>query len=527
MNSLDTIIILMFAAVLLVGMAQRLKIAYPIALVLGGTAIGFIPGLQSIQFDPEKLLIIVLPPILYYSAFGLSFWEFMHHWRDIFSLALGLVVVTTLVVGVLFKWLFPEISWALAFAFGAIVSPPDATATSTILKRFDISPHLVALLEGESLVNDASALLLYKLAIIALFSGTFSFVDVSIIFFQIVCGGIAVGIILGFVLQLFSRRFLEPVLGVIFSFTIPYITFISANFFHVSGVLAVVANGLIGSRILILHHSSLRRVLGYASWDTFIILLNCLIFSLIGLQLKVITNVLDFNQIAWLLGVAVFITFILILVRMAWVYAKCCISYIRASSRRQASEDSLQIFREGTLIGWSGMRGIVSLIAALALPLAGPDGLPLEGRDEIVFITFIVILLTLLIPGLTLSRLVNWLKIYQINSKDIANEVDMRRRLARIAATELNELLVTSKINKEEFEFLKSYFRAQSKVHEMSHSEAHHLKNIEVARRKVIRAQKILLVTMWRRRKIDDKCLLHLEHELDMIEVHVARAELK
>lgn len=525
MNSLETFIILMFAAVLLVGLAQKLKLPYPIALVLGGTAIGFIPGLHSIQFDPDTLLIIVLPPVLYYSAFGISFREFMYNWRDIFSLALVLVAITTLIIGIFFKYLFPDLPWALAFAFGAIVSPPDATATSVILKRFDIQPRLLALLEGESLVNDASALLLYKFAIIALLSGSFSLSEVGIQFIQIVCGGILVGVVLGFLLQHFSRKFLEPVLGVVFSFTIPYITFISANFMHVSSVLSVVVNGIIGSRILLKHHSSLRRVLGFATWDIFIILLNCFVFILIGLQLREITYVLNLNQITLLIGYAFLITFVLNVVRMVWVYAKSGLSYLKARNQPQSSYARSQMFREATLIGWSGMRGIVSLIAALALPFTGANGLPMEGRDEVIFITFVVILLTLLIPSLTLSKLVDWLKIHEPPHRE--SEVNARQQLAKIAKAELHQLLISTFIDRRDYDFLKTYFFAQSKVHEMSHHEGHHLRNTELARRKVIQAQRNLLVQMWNMGKIDDKCLNHLEQELDMIDVHVARAELK
>lgn len=525
MNSLETIFILLFVAVLLIGIAQKFRVPYPIALVLGGTAIGFIPGLHTIYFDPNLILVLVLPPILYYGAFGISFREFKRNWRDIFSLALGLVVATTIVIAIIFKWMFPEFPWSLAFAFGAIVSPPDAISATTILKRFAISSRLVTLLEGESLINDASALILYKLSLIALFSGTFSFLEGGIEFTQVVFGGITVGFTLGFLFQLFSRRYLEPVLGVVFSFIIPYITYIIANFIEVSGVLAVVVSGLIGSRIVLAHHSSLRRVLGYATWDIFIIFLNCFVFILIGLQLRTITSTLTMNQMLLYSGYALLISFAMVVVRMIWVYVKISFSYLKDFKDSEHSADSLPVFREAALIGWSGMRGIVSLAAAIALPFNLPNGLPLEGRSEIIFITFVVILITLLIPGLTLPALLRWLKIQSHSGHSEVDEI--RSQLAKIADDKLHHLHSSNIINKREFDFLKAYFIAQIRVQEMFHAEEYHLQNVEMARLKVIQAQRKRLLELWKISEIDDKLLNHLENELDMVELHIARGELK
>ena len=524
MNSVETIFILMFAAVLLVAIAQKFHFPYPIALVLGGTAISFIPGLNTFHLDPSLILVIVLPPILYYAAFEISFRKFKQNWEDIFSLALGLVVATTLVVGVIFKWMFPEYPWALAFAFGAIVSPPDAISVTTILRRFKISSRLVTLLEGESLVNDASALVLYKLAVTAILSGTFSLMEGEMEFLQKVSGGIVIGFILGFSLQLFSRHYLEPVLGVLFSFTIPYITYITASFFDVSGVLAVVVNGLIGSRILLSHPSSLRRILGYANWDIFIIFLNCFVFILIGLQLRTITSMLTMQQMVLYTGYAFLVTLAMIVVRMIWVYAKSGISYLRALKDSKSSAQCRKILREGAVIGWAGMRGIVSLAAAIALPFTLPNGSPLEGRNEIIFITFVVILITLLIPGLSLPYLIRWLKI-QSDAGHI-DEKKVRGQLAKIADEKLRHLQATHIINEMEFDFLKAYFIAQNRVQEMFHAAEYKLQNVELARLKVIQAQRKHLFKMWQVNEIDDKLLSHLENELDMAEVHIARGQL-
>src|ERR1700722_1097977 len=180
MENLEIIFFLLLSAVLLVGIAQKINVPYPLVLILGGAAISFIPGTDNIYFNPNLVLMIFLPPILYYAAFGISFREFQGNWQNIFSLALGLVALSTLVIGVIFKWIFPQFPWALAFAFGAIVSPPDAIAVTSILKRFDINSRLITLLEGESLINDASAIVIYKMTIVALLTGSLSLSEGSL-----------------------------------------------------------------------------------------------------------------------------------------------------------------------------------------------------------------------------------------------------------------------------------------------------------------------------------------------------------
>ncbi len=524
MEKLQTIIMLMFAAALLIGIAVKYRIPYPIALVIGGTAIGFIPGLNAILLDPNLILIVVLPPLLYYAAFGISFREFIRNWKEIFSLALGLVFVTTLVIGLLFKWMFPEFPWALAFAFGAIISPPDAVAATSILKRYAIGPRLLAVLEGESLINDASALVLYKLAVTALLTGTFSLFEGSQEFIKVVSGGVVVGFVLGFLLQRFARRYLDPVGGVVFSFTIPYITYILADTLGVSGVLAVVVNGLIGSQILMAHQSSFRRIIGYAAWDIFNILLNCFVFILIGLQLRILTTILTPKQMLLYTAYAFMITAAMLTVRMAWVYAKSGFDYIRALRDPQSAQLCPQILRDAAIIGWSGMRGIVSLAAALALPFTLSDGMPLEGRNEVIFITFVVILLTLLVPGFTLPSLLQWLNIHQ--HIGLHGERRVRKKLAKVAEEYIQHLYGLQHINDEEFEFLTAYFNLQRRLLEIATFKKRELHNLEIARLRVIQEQRKQLLEMWERQEIDDKLLNLLEHELDVQETHIARIQL-
>lgn len=525
MENLHIIFFLLFSAVLLVGIAQKIHLSYPIILILGGAAISFIPGIKNISFNPSLILLIFLPPILYYSAFAISFRDFQLNWKSIFSLALGLVALTTIVVGVIFKWIFPQFSWALAFAFGAIVSPPDAIAVTSVLRQFNINPRLITLLEGESLINDASAIVIYKVAMVALMTGSFSLNEGGYDFFFSAIGGITVGFVLGILLQKFSKHYLDPILGVIFSFTISYVTYIVADILDVSGVLAVVVNGLIGAKILHTHHSPLRRVLGYAVWDILIITLNCLVFILIGLQIKTIVGEMTIQQIMSYSGFALLIACAMCVVRMMWVYGRAGILYITALQHRASSRICPQIIRESAIIGWAGMRGIVSLALALALPLTFPNGMPLEGRSEAIFITFVVILITLLIPGLTLPMLIHWLKLYPIQKDD--NEKKIRNQLAQYADEIIYSFLESKTINQREYRFLKSYFHLQHKALELAHDAEDNISNIESARRKVIQFQRTKLIEIKKTHEIDDQLFRHLENELDILETHIARAQLK
>lgn len=517
-NTFQLFVLLMFVAILLVGFSQKIRMPYPIALILGGIAIGFNPFLQTIEFDPNLILEIVLPPILYYAAFGISFRQFKRNRQEILSLSLGLVIFTTLTIGILFNRIFPQFPWALAFVFGAIISPPDAVAATTILKRFNISSRLLTVLEGESLVNDAAAIVLYKLGVIALLTGTFSLQEASLNFFVMVIGGIIVGCILGYILQKFSQLYLTPVVGVVFSFTIPYIAFITANFLEVSGVLAVVVTGLIGAKTLVRHHSSLRRIIGFAVWDIFVILLNCFIFILIGLQLRIITQGMSVQQMILYTGYACLITIALIATRMVWVYARSGFSYLRARMKSKPDAFCRQILRESALVGWTGMRGIVSLTVALALPYTLPNNTPLEGRNEVIFIVFVVILLTLLIPSLTLASLIEVLNICP--QREPHNVHGIKAELNKAAEKAIGHLHAAKKISDQERTSLLSFFQLQFCLLEISPT-------IEISRTLVIQEQRKKLLEIWEQLEIDDRLLNQIEHELDLSEIQLARAEIK
>lgn len=519
MHNFELIVLLMAAAILLVAAAQEMEIPYPIALVIGGAAIGFTPGVQLVEIDPNLILIAVVPPILYYGAFWIPLREFKKYFPHIFSLALGLVIATTVVLALLFKWLFPTTPWPLAFAFGAILSPPDAVAAISVLKRFTISPRLMTVLEGESLVNDATALVLYRFALAALVAGSFSWADASVEFVKITIGGIMVGLGFGLLLNYFSIKILSPVLGVIFSLVVPYITYFIADWLRLSGVLAVVANGLIVSRIFVKHYSSARRLLGVTIWDIFIVLLNCFVFILIGLQLAAISQRMTRDEMFLYTGYGILVTTVMIAVRMLWVYLEH--GFLNTLSAKGRSHRK-QFLKESAILGWSGMRGIISLTAVLTIPQTLPHNGVLVGRDVVIFITFIAILLTLLIPGLTLPYLINWLRLKYPHNKN--HLTDKRKQLLDTAEKEINFL---EELDESQRAFLLNYFKTRHYLVQISSSMEQQQGKLELARRKILNSQRNTLLKMWEHKEIDDRLLKALELELDLEEALSMKVEIK
>lgn len=521
MNSLQTLALLMTIGIIVVGIASRMRISYPIALVVGGCVLGFIPGLDIIEFDPNLVLVTVLPPILFYGAYSIPYKDFRRYLRDILWLALGLVIVTTLAIGLLFKWLLPDLPWALAFTFAALISPPDAIAAMPILKQSTINSRTLAVLEGESLINDATGLVLYRIGVVALLTGTFSLSSASLEFVKVVVGGVGIGAVCGYLFNKFSMRFFDPVMAVVFSFTIPYLTYFMADSVEVSGVLAVVVCGLIGSRLLIKHFSSMTRVVGWISWDIVIILLNCFVFVLIGLQLHGLVQRLTVETSLTYALYGVLFTVALIVVRFVNIFIRVGIKFFITQRKSESGRSALI---RALILSWSGMRGIVSLTAALALPFNRLDGTPIPGRDSVIFLTFVVILLTLLIPGLTLSSLLKWLKIPSVSEE--YDTVFIRKELLEAAQEEIERLRYTHQLDDAEYSFLLAYFHSRHQIQEIASNPKLRAHTIESARKQVLAKKRQILLELWERDKLSDHLFARFEQELDLEESHAARAEI-
>jgi monovalent cation/hydrogen antiporter len=425
---------------LLIGLAGLLiaapvfRIPYPIFLVLGGLALGFVPGVPNLELPPDVVLVAVLPPLLYVSAFFTSVRDLRANARAIGILAVGLVLATTVTVAVVAHAAIDDLSWSAAFVLGAIVAPTDPIAATAIMRRLGVPRRLVSIVETESLVNDGTALVLYRVAVVAAVTGEFSAWDASWRLAWSIFGGIGIGLVVGWAIAQVRRRLDNPPVEVTIALMTGYLAFIPANAAEASGVLAVVTAGV----YLGWHTAELTsvqtRLQGQAVWGIVIFVLNALLFALVGLQLSSILDSLTGIPSADLVRYALLITGTVIVTRILWLPFFTHLPYWLRGIR-STSKPLSQSF----LISWAGMRGAVSLAAALAIPLTTDAGAAFPERDLIIFLTFSVILGTLVVQGLTLPAVI---RMFRIESDDIEEreDADARIRAAEAALARLDEL---------------------------------------------------------------------------------------
>jgi monovalent cation/hydrogen antiporter len=519
MELLQITILVSLCAVALCWVARYFNFPYPIALVIGGGVLGFVPLVPQLPLDPELFLVLVLPPILYQAAVLTSWRDFAVSIRTISLLAIGLVVVTTLAVGTALKLLMPDIPWAAAFAFGAIVSPPDAVAATAVLSRMNIPRHVVTVLEGESLVNDASALVLYKFAVAAVLTGTFSLLDAGAQFAGVTVGGIFCGILVGLVFVVVQRRLGDVFIEVLTSLLVPYLAYVFAESLHVSGVLAVVAAGLIRGRHAPVVASAEMRILARSMWNVLVFLLNMLVFVLIGMQLSGGIARLDRYSAATLMADGALLSAVAIIVRFAWVYSALYLprKLGAALRRREAAPPEAEFF----IMSWCGMRGIVSLAAALALPEALADGTPFPYRDVIIFFTFVIIAVTLVLQGLTLPALIRRLRVgvdWSLREEQgNARNAMSKAAIAAIDALALGESIAPDLAGRISAEFAEKNVAGDA---DASVSEDHAVLARRL-RQAAVNAERQELIRIWRENQISDEVLHEFEEELDYKESHL------
>lgn len=379
-----------------------------------------------------------------------------------------------------------------------------------------------AILEGESLVNDAMGLILYKFAVVALLSGVFSIQEASWEFVKVVAGGIVVGALCGYFIHKFGSLFLDSVISVVFSFLIPYITYMMADELGFSGVIAVVVCGLIGSRMLLTGFSSVTRILGWASWDIVIILLNCFVFILIGSQMGHILRSLPMEEILKYLGYGLLMTVAIIAIRFVWIFLREIVSILTGC--RSMVDKTKTPVKDTIVMSWCSMRGIVSLTAALALPYQMLDGSDLAGRNTVIFLTFVIIFLTLVIPGLTLEWMLKKLGIRKF--VESADTTAVRSELIRVAMKEIRRLWEEKKIDRKQHYFLIRYFNVRHKVLELASKGKDGTETLEEARRQVLKKKRERLIQMWQNNEISDQMFANLEHELDSEESYIVRSDI-
>jgi CPA1 family monovalent cation:H+ antiporter len=406
-SQVEVLVGLLFAVAALALLARKLRIPYPILFVIGGLLLALIPGLPGIRLDPQLVFLLFLPPILFPAALFTSWRDFRANLRPISLLAVGLVLFTTTVVGYLAHYFIPDLSLAAGFVLGAIVSPPDAIAATSIAKRLGLPRRIVTILEGESLVNDATALVAYRFAVAAVVTGSFSLPRASGQFFLVGIGGTVIGLAVGWLAELFHRRVDDAPIEITVSILTPFAAYLPAERLGVSGVLAVVTAGLyLGWRTPEITDSR-TRLQAAPVWGMIVFLLNGFVFILIGLQLPEVWGRLAGRSISQLVWYAAIISVAVILIRILWVFPATYLP--RLLSKRIRADEPRPKWQRVTIVAWTGMRGVVSLAAALGLPLKVEEGSPFPGRDLTLFLTFVVILVTLVVQGLSLPPIIRWL----------------------------------------------------------------------------------------------------------------------
>jgi monovalent cation/hydrogen antiporter len=513
-SAIELLFALLVAATALAVLARKAGIPYPILLVLGGLAIGFIPNLPTVELAPDLVFLLFLPPILFAAGYFTSIRELKAYRRPILLLALGLVTFTTVVVGAVTKALVPEMPWAAAFALGAIVAPPDAAAATTIFQRLGVPRRTVTILEGESLLNDATALVLYRLAVVAAAGGSVSLVDAGQTFVVSALGGIALGLIVGFLTTKAVSRIDDPVFSVVVTFLAPLAAYLPAAQFELSGVLASVTAGIYVGRDAPRLLSSAVRVSGVAAWQILLFLINGLVFILLGLQLPGILAGLGEFSPSELIELAVAVSAATILARLVWVFPAAWIPFrVSAGIREHEERPSRQnVF----IVGWAGMRGVVSLAAALALPVDFPE------RNLVIFLTFAVILATLVGQGLTLPPLIRALGIDDGSNTD-QEEAYARWVTSEAALERLEGLAIEWPGHLELIERLKAQYQDRTRhavvaKHPEQRDAAAEQELIEhrQIRTAVLSAEREALLTLRERGAIADEVHRIVEHDLDL-----------
>ncbi len=526
---LEAVILLLIIVLALVTIAKRALIPYPIFLVLGGLALSLLPGVPVVPLDPDLVFLIFLPPILWSAAYFTSLRDFRENLRPIALLAVGLVLATSAAVAAVARAMMPGLSWPAAFALGAIVSPPDAVATTAIARRLGIPHRLVTILEGESLINDATALVLYRAAVAAAVTGSFVLGETLGLFTVIALGGVVVGLVVGVVSRWALRLTTDSLAQTAITLLAPYAAWLLAERAHTSAVLACVVGGL----YLRQHVSEVvppaTRLQARAVWDLVVFVLNGVIFTLIGLELAAIRQSAAPGVPSALLVKGAAISAAAIAVRLVWVPLAAIIPRLLSPSLRR--RDPLPSWRYLFLLGWAGMRGIVSLASALALPLVTASGAPFPFRDDIIVLAFAVILGTLVVQGLTLGSVIRTLDLAEDTTLEL-EEAHAREAAARAALARLDELARVPWAPADQLDRLRAIYtqrlRRSSQLdpgENRAAAEAHAA--FRRLRHAMLDAERRALIALRDQGVISDEVLHRLEQELDVEAVRMGLGEVR
>jgi len=516
------ILILLLAVISAVGLiAKRLRIPPAILLVITGVGLALIPDLPTLELAPDLVLVLVLPPIIYWDAVKMSWKEFRFNLRPITLLAVGCVVFTTVAVAGAAHWLlgFP---WAVGFVLGAIISPPDAVAPLAIAERMHLPRRLLVVLEGEGLANDATALVLYRFAVTAVSVGSFSFVEAAGTFMTILAGEIVWGVGVGWLMLRLRRWVRDPGIEFLLSILTPFIAYWAPEQLGGSGVLATVAAGLYaswnGSRLI----APATRLPGVVFWDLLTYLIQGMVFLITGLQARTLIPFIRHYSGAELSMAALVVCAVVILTRFLWVFPATYLPrWLVPSIKRY---DPSPPWQQPTLLGFTGIRGIVSLAAALAIPFTVADGSPFPERDLILILTFAVIFVTLVGEGLTLPAVVRALGLANAGRRERQaeweEEFKVRRRAIEAAIERLDALAATRRLPEIVVGPMRAHHRYRLEdVNRYSDGDAHHRKLAELGDElelALIAAERDLVNGLYREGELKDEGRRRIERDLDL-----------
>ena len=499
---LEIIIALLAVVLALATAARRVVIPYPIFLVLGGLVIGLVPNIPIVRLDPDLVFLVFLPPVLYSAAYFTSLRDFRANLRPITLLAIGLVLATTAVVAAVARFVMPGLSWPAAVALGAIVSPPDAVAASAIARRLGIPYRIVTVLEGESLINDAAALVLYRSAVAAVVTGVFSLTDTLWQFVLTSAGGVLIGLIVGWLVCWALRLTEDSLTETTITLLAPYVAWFLAERMHISGVLACVVGGLYVCQYFSAVVVFAMRMQSFAVWNLLIFVLNGVVFARMAPS---------------------------IVIRLIWVPLAVVIP--RLVSRALRARDPIPPWPQVLLLSWIGMRGIVSLAAALALPETTASGGPFPFRGEIILVTFAVILATLVLQGLSLTPLIRFLELGEDRTLEL-EETRAREEAAQAAIAHLEQLSTTPWPRREDVERMRAIYtqriRRSSPIDlGADGSAARAQAAFRRLRHETLSAERRALIALRDQGAISDEILHRLEQELDVEAMRIGLGETR
>jgi Na+/H+ antiporter len=517
-HSAELILALLIAVAVLVTIARGIGIAYPIFLVIGGLLLGLVPGIPRIAIEPNLIFLIVLPPLLYIAAYFTPVRSLRANLGTISSLAVGLVFATALTVAVVAHALIPGIPWSVAIALGAIVAPPDAIAATAIASRLGLPRQIVTILEGESLLNDATALTIYGIALAVTAGGAFSAATAVTTFAGALLGGCAIGVAVGWVIAQIRVRIEDTPVEMTISLLTPYAAFLPAERLGASGVIATVAAGLYlghrGSRIM----GANARLTGRAVWETITFLLNGFVFIVMGLEVPLLFRTLTPSLAIRLVGIGIVVSLVLVLVRALFIFGTVFVPQLV-----RGRQDMPWPFACSLVLSWAGMRGVVSLAAALALPITLPGGGPFPAREALIIVTLTVIVFTLLGQGLSLPWLIRRLRL-GADSERRQEEASARQRLLEAATRRLDQLYPVWPGHRPLLDRLRDTYQHRSehleRQRDPSAADGDDRELIEhrEIRRTVIDSEREALSRLRAEGEISDEVLRHLERELDLEE---------